>query len=182
MYANLAYRKFLRSYRILSRIARRLHAEGRRIVFTSGVFDHIHPGHIEHFRHVKKLFPDCVLVVAIGSDKITREDKGRGRPEIGQQDRAMFVADLPEVDFVIINREKGLGGRISSRLLEILQPESFVVAVTEDDKRSYYYRAKKEFCENNGIDFVDYPRELFFPKEYPGVSTTGILTLLRIAA
>jgi rfaE bifunctional protein nucleotidyltransferase chain/domain len=82
-----------------------LHAEAlkrnaRRVVFTNGCFDLLHPGHIRCLEAARAL--GDALVVAINSDASVRAMKGVGRPIIPQGERAEILAALAAVDFVVI--------------------------------------------------------------------------------
>ncbi|MGI8908336.1 MAG: D-glycero-beta-D-manno-heptose 1-phosphate adenylyltransferase [Candidatus Sumerlaeaceae bacterium] len=76
---------------------------GRRVVFTNGVFDLIHPGHIRYLRQAKS-FGD-VLVVALNSDESTRRLKGPARPLIPETERVKIIAALEMVDYVTVFSE-----------------------------------------------------------------------------
>ncbi len=80
--------------------ARRWKSNGRRIVFTNGCFDLLHPGHIRSLEQARAL--GDVLVVAINSDAGVRRLKGRGRPVIRQGERVEILAALAAVDAVVI--------------------------------------------------------------------------------
>jgi D-beta-D-heptose 7-phosphate kinase / D-beta-D-heptose 1-phosphate adenosyltransferase len=75
-------------------------AAGRRIVFTNGVFDVLHPGHTAYLRQAKLL--GDVLVVAVNDDDSVRRLKGPGRPINGAEDRAGVVGELACVDYVTV--------------------------------------------------------------------------------
>jgi rfaE bifunctional protein nucleotidyltransferase chain/domain len=76
----------------------RLH--GRRMVFTNGCFDLLHPGHIRLLEGARSL--GNVLLVAINSDASVRAMKGPQRPIFSQGDRAEILAALTTVDAVTI--------------------------------------------------------------------------------
>jgi D-beta-D-heptose 7-phosphate kinase/D-beta-D-heptose 1-phosphate adenosyltransferase len=88
----------------LPALRRRLAAHrraGRRIVFTNGVFDLLHPGHVRYLRAAKRL--GDVLVVGLNSDRsVRRLAKGPGRPLVRARDRAEVLAALEMVDYVTI--------------------------------------------------------------------------------
>jgi rfaE bifunctional protein nucleotidyltransferase chain/domain len=92
--------------KVLSRdeIARRLDAvrsRGGTIVFTNGVFDLLHVGHVRYLEFARAL--GDVLVVGVNSDdSVRRLDKGADRPLVAAQDRAEIVAALGCVDYVCI--------------------------------------------------------------------------------
>jgi len=74
---------------------------GRRIVFTNGCFDLLHPGHVRSLRAARRLGDR--LVVGLNSDaSVRRLGKGPGRPILAEADRAEVVAALEMVDYVSI--------------------------------------------------------------------------------
>lgn len=83
---------------VVSEQIRELQRSGKRVVFTNGCFDILHPGHIDLLRRARQL--GDVLVVAINTDNSVMRLKGRGRPIIPQPERAELLAGLEMVDFV----------------------------------------------------------------------------------
>jgi rfaE bifunctional protein nucleotidyltransferase chain/domain len=70
-------------------------------VFTNGVFDLLHPGHVRYLRAAKRL--GDVLVVGLNSDRSARRlAKGPGRPVVQHRDRAEVLAALEMVDYVVV--------------------------------------------------------------------------------
>lgn len=93
------------SHKILSpvemlRERKRLRSEGLRLVFTNGVFDLLHVGHVRYLAAARAL--GDALVVAINSDRTTRELKGPERPLTCETERAEILAALRHVDYVAI--------------------------------------------------------------------------------
>ena len=91
--------------KILSRdelIAERklLKDEARQLVFTNGVFDILHVGHVRYLAQARAL--GDALVVAINSDRSVRELKGADRPLTNENERAEILAALDAVDYVTI--------------------------------------------------------------------------------
>jgi D-beta-D-heptose 7-phosphate kinase/D-beta-D-heptose 1-phosphate adenosyltransferase len=84
----------------LLRLTARDKGNGRRVVFTNGCFDLLHPGHVRCLAAARAL--GDVLVVAVNSDTSARQNKGEGRPLVPQQDRAEVLAALASVDYVTI--------------------------------------------------------------------------------
>jgi D-beta-D-heptose 7-phosphate kinase/D-beta-D-heptose 1-phosphate adenosyltransferase len=78
----------------------RLRAAGRRLVFTNGVFDLLHVGHVRYLEQSRAL--GDALLVAINSDRTVRELKGPGRPVFDQAERAEILAALRCVDYVTV--------------------------------------------------------------------------------
>ncbi len=81
----------------------RLGEEGRPVVFTNGVFDLIHPGHVRYLREARAL--GGALVVAVNSDESVRRLKGEKRPVLPQNERVKILASLESVDYVIVFEE-----------------------------------------------------------------------------
>src|SRR3954464_10587129 len=76
----------------------------RRVVFTNGCFDLLHPGHIQTLESARSL--GDILVVGVNSDGSVRALKGAGRPVVPQSERAEVLASLEAVDFVAIFEEQ----------------------------------------------------------------------------
>ncbi|HXF05117.1 MAG TPA: D-glycero-beta-D-manno-heptose 1-phosphate adenylyltransferase [Blastocatellia bacterium] len=75
-----------------------LRQRGKRVVFTNGCFDLLHPGHVRLLAEAKHL--GDVLIVALNSDRSVRQLKGAGRPILSQEERCEIVAALEMVDYV----------------------------------------------------------------------------------
>jgi D-glycero-beta-D-manno-heptose 1-phosphate adenylyltransferase len=80
--------------------AARLRAEGKTVVFTNGVFDLLHPGHIRYLADARA--QGDALIVAVNSDRSVRAIKGPTRPINGEQERAEVLSALAVVDAVVI--------------------------------------------------------------------------------
>jgi D-beta-D-heptose 7-phosphate kinase/D-beta-D-heptose 1-phosphate adenosyltransferase len=78
----------------------RLRAEGRTIVFTNGVFDLLHPGHVRYLRSARRLGDS--LIIGVNSDRSVSANKGPDRPVTPQAERAEILASLEGVDGVVI--------------------------------------------------------------------------------
>jgi D-beta-D-heptose 7-phosphate kinase/D-beta-D-heptose 1-phosphate adenosyltransferase len=91
------------SPKVLKGILDSLKARGKRVVFTNGCFDLLHPGHLDLLRRARR--EGDVLVVAINSDESVRRLKGPGRPVFSQDERAALLAGLEFVDFVTVFEE-----------------------------------------------------------------------------
>ena len=79
-------------------------AAGQCVVFTNGVFDLLHPGHVRYLQQARAL--GDVLVVAINSDRSVRAVKGPSRPITPQDERAEILAALACVDAVTVFDEE----------------------------------------------------------------------------
>ena len=91
-------------------------AEGRTIAFANGCFDVLHVGHVRYLADAKAQADR--LVVAINDDDSMRGLKGPGRPILAAADRALLVAALESVDFVVLFADRDV-----NRLLRLLKPD-----------------------------------------------------------
>jgi D-beta-D-heptose 7-phosphate kinase/D-beta-D-heptose 1-phosphate adenosyltransferase len=78
----------------------RLRVAGARLVFTNGVFDLLHVGHVRYLAEAQAL--GDALVVAINSDRSVRELKGPDRPVFEEAERAEILAALRSVTYVVV--------------------------------------------------------------------------------
>lgn len=99
--------------------ATRLRSTGGRIVFTNGVFDLLHPGHIRYLDDARAL--GDALIVGINSDRSVRANKGPSRPITPEDERAEVVAALRSVDGVILFDEE-----TPHALIDDIQPDVLV--------------------------------------------------------
>lgn len=96
----------------------RLRAAGTRLVFTNGVFDLLHVGHVRYLAQARSL--GDVLLVAINSDRTVRELKGSNRPVFNQAERAEVLAALRHVDYVTIFDDVSPRSLIAKLLPDVL--------------------------------------------------------------
>ena len=83
--------------------AESLRQEGRRVVFTNGVFDILHPGHVRYLQQARAL--GDALIIGLNADASVRRNKGPQRPINNEQERAEILAALECVDAVVIFAE-----------------------------------------------------------------------------
>jgi rfaE bifunctional protein nucleotidyltransferase chain/domain len=133
----------------------------RRVVFTNGCFDLLHPGHIRTLEAARSL--GDVLVVGLNRDASVREVKGDSRPLIAENERAELLAALEAVDFVVPFAEP-----TPRELIGRLLPD---VLVKGADWGSTEIVGREE-VEGAGGRVVSIPLE-------PGYSTTSILQKIR---
>jgi len=84
----------------LVRILKRFKARNKKIVFTNGCFDILHPGHVNYLAKARS--KGDMLVVGLNSDSSVKKLKGRNRPIVAGRDRAKVLSALASVDFVVI--------------------------------------------------------------------------------
>lgn len=129
----------------------------RRIVFTNGCYDLLHPGHVRLLEEARSL--GDVLVVGLNSDSSVRRVKGPSRPLMPENERAEVLAALASVDFVVIFEESTPREVISRLLPDVL------VKGADWGANEIVGRAE---VEQAGRKVVSIPLQ-------PGYSTTGIL-------
>lgn len=78
----------------------RMRREGKRVVFTNGCFDLLHPGHVRYLAEARAM--GDALIVGLNSDRSVRLLKGEGRPILDETERAEVLAALEAVDFVVV--------------------------------------------------------------------------------
>ena len=100
----------------LARDLERWHADGLAVVFTNGVFDLLHRGHVEYLEEAAALGDK--LVVGINADASVRRLKGESRPIVPEDERAELVAALACVDGVAVFDDD-----TPARLIEAVNPK-----------------------------------------------------------
>ena len=89
------------------------------VVFTNGVFDLLHVGHLEYIEQAKSL--GDYLIVGVNGDRSTYRLKGFGRPVVPVDERARLVAALNPVDVVVIFNQD-----TAEQLVDALRPDIYV--------------------------------------------------------
>ena len=92
------------SFHDLASLRERFRTEDKKVVFSNGVFDILHRGHVEFLNKAKAL--GDLLAVGVNSDESARRIKGYSRPVVPQEDRAFVVANIAAVDYVCIFEEE----------------------------------------------------------------------------
>ena len=140
----------------------RARGAGKRIVFTNGVFDLLHVGHVRYLKQSRAL--GDVLIVGVNADSsVRRLGKGPERPVTPESNRAEIIAALSAVDAVVLFEED-----TPEETIRTLLPDILVKGADWQGK------------ENPGQKFIEARggRMVFIPTE-SGYSTTGILESLR---
>lgn len=88
----------------LIKVRNELKKQNKKVVFTNGVFDILHAGHVDYLIKAKKL--GDVLIVAVNSDSSVKKIKGDLRPVVPQNERAFIISQLKAVDYVTIFDEE----------------------------------------------------------------------------
>ncbi len=134
--------------------------QGRKVVFTNGCFDLIHPGHVRLLETARA--QGDVLVVAVNSDESVRRLKGTNRPILPQADRAEILAAMAAVDAVTVFSED-----TPCPLLERLLPDVLVKGADWS-----HWIAGREIVEGSGGEVVAIP----FEEHY---STSDLVKTIR---
>ena len=139
----------------------RLRAAGNTVVFTNGVFDLLHPGHLRYLQHARRL--GDALIVGVNSDRSVRIIKGPDRPITPERERAEVVAALMCVDGVVIFDEE-----TPQQVIATLQPDVLVKGADWAEDAI----VGRDIVEAGGGKVVRVAIE-------PGYSTTGIIDRIR---
>jgi len=99
-------------------IRSKLKASNKKVVFTNGVFDLIHSGHVDYLSKAKIL--GDVLIVGLNSDGSVKRIKGDKRPILKQEERAFILSNLKPVDYVVLFDEDTPEKLISEIIPDIL--------------------------------------------------------------
>lgn len=140
-----------------------LDRDGKKLVFTNGCFDLLHPGHVRYLSQARAL--GDALVVAINSDDSVRALKGPTRPINPEQDRAEVVAALRCVDAVVIFHDLR-----ATHLIEAIQPHLY--AKGGDYTPESLHHEEKAALEKAGTAIHILPL-------VPGRSTTATVGRMR---
>jgi rfaE bifunctional protein nucleotidyltransferase chain/domain len=141
----------------LKKIVAEEKAGGKKVVFTNGCFDLLHPGHIRYLEEARD--KGDLLIVAVNSDDSVRRIKGPSRPVTRESDRAEVLAGLASVDYVVIFSEAD-----PARVIKELTPDVLVKG-GDWEKKDIIGR---EWVEGHGgrVETVPFA---------PGYSTTSLL-------
>lgn len=139
----------------------RRRAEGKTIVFTNGVFDLLHPGHVRYLREARRL--GDALIVGVNADRSVRVNKGPDRPITPEAERAEILAALECVDAAVIFDQD-----TPHQLISTLQPDVLVKGADWGEKAI----VGRDIVEARGGTVVRIPVE-------PGYSTSSIVEKIR---
>jgi len=142
-------------------LVERLRAAGKTIVFTNGVFDLLHVGHLRYLQHARGL--GDALLIGLNSDRSVRDIKGPGRPITAEAERAEILEALACVDGVVIFDEA-----TPYELIAALQPDVLVKGADWAEDAII----GRDIVEARGGRVVRVPIE-------PGRSTTELVERIR---
>jgi D-glycero-beta-D-manno-heptose 1-phosphate adenylyltransferase len=139
----------------------RLRAAAKTVVFTNGVFDLLHVGHLRYLQQARAL--GDALIVGLNSDESVRRIKGPGRPITAEGERAEILEALACVDGVVI-----FGEATPHELIAALQPDILVKGADWAADAI----VGRDIVEKRGGRVVRVPIE-------PGHSTTALVEKIR---
>jgi rfaE bifunctional protein nucleotidyltransferase chain/domain len=143
------------------RLVSELRSAGKTVVFTNGVFDLLHPGHLRYLQEARSL--GDALIVGLNSDRSVRSNKGPTRPVNSQGERAELLAALACVDGVVIFDQE-----TPYDLILAVQPDILVKGADWAENAI----VGRDIVEQRGGRVVRVPIE-------PGYSTTSILARIK---
>ncbi|MFH2037678.1 MAG: D-glycero-beta-D-manno-heptose 1-phosphate adenylyltransferase [Candidatus Zixiibacteriota bacterium] len=134
---------------------------GKTIVFTNGVFDILHYGHIDYLTKARQL--GDVLIVGLNKDSSVKKFKSKGRPVQSELDRARILAALRAVDYVVAFTDE-----TPAKLIEMVRPDVLVKG------------ADYKISEIVGADFVkSYGGQVKRIRLAKGRSTSNIINKIK---
>jgi rfaE bifunctional protein nucleotidyltransferase chain/domain len=137
-------------------------ASGQRVGFTSGVFDILHPGHVEYLEDARRRVD--VLFVGLNADVSVKANKGDSRPICTQDERALVLAGLAAVDHVFIFDERN-----NNTNVELLRPSLYLKAGDYSEEKL----SSKSIVESHGgrVELVPFKA---------GHSTTSVIERIQL--
>ncbi len=103
----------------INMLAGGLRKRGKKIVFTNGVFDILHFGHVDYLTKARAL--GDVLIVGVNRDSSVKKFKDKNRPVQNGRDRARILISLRPVDYVVMFEEE-----TPERLIKLIRPDILV--------------------------------------------------------
>lgn len=136
--------------------------QDKKIVFTSGTFDLVHPGHLEFLEWCKQ--QGDISVVAVNNDRHTKQVKGDHRPVLNQDDRIKMIDALTLVDYTVLNQGAGEQHIVSIQTANKLQPDVVVLGYDWAEREIHHWK--------QGLPKT---KVVVAPPRQPGRSTSHII-------
>jgi len=124
----------------LEQIIKQIKSDGKKIVFTNGVFDILHLGHVQYLEEAKK-FGD-VLILGLNSDSSVKKLKGPSRPINRWEYRALILSGLESVDYIVKMEDD-----TPIQLIQKIKPD---IHVKGGDYKNKSIPEEKTVIENGG--------------------------------
>jgi rfaE bifunctional protein nucleotidyltransferase chain/domain len=157
-YQNI--QKKIISRKDLGMIVRKIHEQGLTIVFTNGCFDILHKGHIKYLS--ESADKGDILIVGLNADDSVKRLKGENRPVQDQESRAISLAALSFIDYIVLFNED-----TPIRIIEIIQPDILVKGGDYEPENIVGY----DVIKSSGGKIITIPFE-------KGYSTSSIINKL----
>ena len=142
-------------------LAKRLHRGRKRVVFTNGVFDILHAGHVDYLTRARKL--GDLLIVGLNTDASVKVNKGDLRPIVPYKYRAKMLAALTVVDYIV-----PLERKTPDKLIPLINPHVLVKG------------ADYKVSEIVGADYVlEHGGKVVRMKLVKGLSTSEIIRRIK---
>lgn len=141
-----------------------LRKNGFKIAFTNGCFDILHAGHVSYLQQSKK--PGRILIVGLNGDRSVQAIKGPGRPIVNEKSRAVVVAALACVDFVVLFNEA-----TPLKVIEALKPDILIKGADWKDKG--IVGSEGVLAQGGQVEYI---------KFIPGFSSTDIINRILKSA
>lgn len=143
----------------IKKVIRDFQIDGRKVVFTNGCFDLLHAAHVNYLREAKD--NGDILVVGLNSDRSVKSIKGDKRPLVPEGERALMLAALKCVDFIVLFDDKDVVS-----LLSEIAPDVYIKG--GDYTIDTINQKERKVVEDNGGKIV-------IVKGYDGYSTTNLI-------
>lgn len=153
----------LQNLNSLKKIINSFKLEGKKIVWTNGCFDLLHPGHIYSLKKAKE--KGDILVIGIDSDDSIKKLKGENRPIIEEKYRIFSLESLNFVDYIIL-----FDSGEAKNIIQELKPDVYVKS--GDYNLDTINQNERKIVESYG-------GEIYLPKGLEGFSTTEIIDKIK---
>lgn len=153
----------LQDLNTLKKIINSMRLEGKKIVWTNGCFDLLHPGHIYSLKKAKE--KGDILIVGVDSDESIKKLKGSNRPIIEEKYRIFSLESLDFIDYIIL-----FNFGEAENIIQELKPDIYV--------KSGNYNINT-INQNERKIVESYGGEIYLPKGLQGFSTTEIINKIK---
>jgi D-beta-D-heptose 7-phosphate kinase/D-beta-D-heptose 1-phosphate adenosyltransferase len=142
---------------VLKNIISKYKKQKKKVIFTNGCFDILHPGHIKVFKEAKK--KGDVLVLGLNSDSSIKKIKGKKRPILNEKSRIEVLNAIEYIDYIIVFQED-----TPYNLIKELKP---------------HYLVKGGDWKEDEIIGKEFVQKVFRVKLCPGQSTSSIIKKIK---
>lgn len=145
--------------------------QDQKIVFCSGAFDILHPGHLFFFEQCKS-YGD-ILVVEVAHDRLIAKHKGSKRPILPEAARLKMVSGQKPVDYCFLDVPvEGYPLSFFETVFKLLKPDRYVV-----NKDAFDMPYRKELAGRHGVELVTI--DLWYKPDEIQISTSWIIEQIK---